>query len=210
MTETPRKLKKGERTQERILQAALELFSEHGFSNTSVRDIAAHADITHAGLIHHFPSKDDMLVRILEYREEQDARNAARFTDYGLDRLFAWLIDVVQTNATHPDRVRLFVLLSAEATNEQHPARSYFVRRYARVLAAIEQAFTEHFAVSPPRFEITPREAAESIVALMDGLQIQWLIFDGALDMPALVRTHLASLGIVVDAQPNHLQGELR
>jgi len=32
----------------------------------------------------------------------------------------------------------------------------------------------------------------------MDGLQIQWLLFDGAIDMPARVRGHLASLGIHV------------
>lgn len=193
----PHKATKGERTKERILRAALELFSEKGFSTTSVRDIAARAEMTHAGLIHHFPSKDDMLVQILAYREEQDERNAARFADYGLNRLFAWIVDIVEVNAAHPDRIRLFVRLSAEATDPGHPAYDYFVRRYARILNALERAFTDHFAVTPPRFEITPRQAVESIIALMDGLQIQWLLFDGAVDMPALIRTHLASLGVV-------------
>lgn len=196
-TTTPRKATKGERTKERILQAALELFSEKGFSTTSVRDIAARADMTHAGLIHHFPSKDDMLVQILMYREQQDERNAERFADYGLNRLFAWIVDIVEVNAAHPDRVRLFVRLSAEATDPGHPAYDYFVRRYTRILNALERAFADHFAVTPPRFKITPRQAVESIVALMDGLQIQWLLFDGAVDMPALIRTHLASLGVV-------------
>lgn len=189
---------KGERTKQRILQAALELFSEQGFSPTSVRDIAARAEITHVGLMHHFPSKDDMLVRILEFRERQDEENAQRFADLGIDRLFAWIVDVVETNVAHPDRIRLFVTLSAEASSEDHPARAYFTRRYTRVLNSLETGFADHFAVTPPRFEITPREAAESIVALMDGLQIQWLLFDGAIDMAARVRTHLASLGIIV------------
>jgi AcrR family transcriptional regulator len=193
-----RKITKGERTQERILTAALELFSEQGFASTSVRDIAARAEITHVGLMHHFPSKDDMLVRILEYREQQDADNAKRFSDYGIDRLFAWVLDVVRANVENPERIRLFVKLSAEATDAAHPARSYFVRRYTRVIDALEGAFADHFDAEPPSFEITPRDAAIGIVALMDGLQIQWLLFDGDVDMPAQVRTHLSALGIHV------------
>lgn len=200
MTDTApaRKVTKGERTKERILQAALELFSEQGFTTTSVRDIAARAEITHVGLMHHFPSKDDMLVRILEYREQHDEANAKQFADYGVDRLFAWVLDIVETNAAHPDRVRLYVKLSAEATDEDHPAREYFARRYSRILNAMERSFAEHFEITPPSFEITPRAAAESLIAVMDGLQIQWLLFDGAVDMPARVRSHLAGLGIRV------------
>ncbi len=199
-----RKATKGERTKQRILQAALEMFSEQGFTTTSVRDIAARAEITHVGLMHHFPSKDDMLVQILEYREQQDEENAKKFSGFGIDRLFAWVVDVVETNVAHPDRVRLYVKLSAEATDDEHPARAYFTRRYSRILSALEGSFAEHFEVTPPSFEITPRAAAESLIALMDGLQIQWLLFGDALDMPALVRTHLLALGIrVPDSSAN-------
>ncbi|PRA79736.1 TetR/AcrR family transcriptional regulator [Microbacterium sp. MYb66] len=193
---------KGERTRERILQAALELFSEQGFTGTSVRDIAARAEMTHAGLLHHFPSKDGMLVEILQYSEQQDEINARRFSDYGIDRLFAWIIDVVEVNVSRPDRVTLYVRLSAEATDAEHPARAYFTRRYTRIVAALEGAFAEHFVVSPPSYELSAREAAVSIVALMDGLQLQWLLLPGTIDMPTLVRTHLASLGIHVPAHP--------
>ncbi|MGV2982120.1 TetR/AcrR family transcriptional regulator [Microbacterium sp. AGC85] len=196
--EPARKATKGERTKQRILQAALELFSEQGFTTTSVRDIAARAEITHVGLMHHFPSKDDMLVQILEYREQHDEENAKKFSDFGIDRLFAWVVDVVETNVAHPDRVRLYVKLSAEATDDEHPARAYFTRRYSRILDALESSFAEHFDVTPPSFDIAPREAAESLIALMDGLQIQWLLFGDSLDMPARVRTHLLGLGIRV------------
>lgn len=198
-----RKPTKGERTKERILRSALDLFSEQGFAATSVRDIAARAEITHVGLMHHFRSKDDMLVRILEYRETQDKEAAVRFADYGLDHLFAWIIEIVRTNAAEPERVRLFVKLSAEATDEQHPARAYFVRRYANVLDAIERAFAEHFAASAPSIAISPRDAARSIVALMDGLQLQLLLGIEDLDMTALVRAHLTALGVTItDPEP--------
>ncbi len=197
-TPAPRKLTKGERTQQRILQAALELFSEQGFATTSVRDIAARAGITHVGLIHHFPSKDDMLVRILEYREEQDRANAARFAELGIDRIFAWMVDIISTNIEHPDRIRLYVKLSAEATEESHPANAYFTRRYSLLLETVAAGFADHFAVTPPAFDITPEEAARSVIALMDGLQLQWLLFPGDVDMLAVLHTQLAPLGVTL------------
>lgn len=200
MTETkkPRVGTKGERTKERILRAALELFSEQGFIATSVRDIAARAEMTHAGLLHHFANKDDLLVQILEYREKQDEENALRFADYGIDRLFAWTMEIIDTNVRHEDRIALYVRLSAEAADPEHPARAYFTRRYERLVAALEDAFAEHFAVSPPSYSISPREAAQSLVGLLDGLQVQWLILPGSVDMPRIARTHLSSLGISV------------
>lgn len=200
MTETkkPRVGTKGERTKERILRAALELFSEQGFIATSVRDIAARAEMTHAGLLHHFANKDDLLVQILEYREKQDEESALRFADYGIDRLFAWTMEIIDTNVRHEDRIALYVRLSAEAADPEHPARAYFTRRYERLVAALEDAFAEHFAVSPPSYSISPREAAQSLVGLLDGLQVQWLILPGSVDMPRIARTHLSSLGISV------------
>ncbi len=187
---------KGERTQQRIILAALELFSERGFIATSVRDIAARAEMTHAGLLHHFASKDDLLVRILAFREDQDVINARRFSDYGIDRLFAWIIDVVQANEADSSRVMAFVRLSAEATDPGHPAYAYFSRRYDRILTALDDAFAAHFAVLPPPHPIASRDAAIGIVALMDGLQLQWLIRPGSVDMTGMVRRHLAALGV--------------
>ena len=200
-------LSKGERTQQRIILAALELFSERGFIATSVRDIAARAEMTHAGLLHHFASKDDLLVRILAFREDQDAINARRFSDYGIDRLFAWIVDVVQANEADSSRVMAFVRLSAEATDPGHPAYAYFSRRYDRILMALDDAFAAHFAVLPPRHPIASRDAAIGIVALMDGLQLQWLIRPRSVDMTRMVRQHLAALGVSVadldDAVPH-------
>lgn len=200
--ESAGKLTKGERTRQRILQAALELFSEQGFSTTSVRDIAAKAGITHVGLMHHFPTKDDMLVRILEFREKQDQATAERFADYGADRIFAWMVDILTTNMAHPDRVRLFVKLSAEATENDHPASDYFARRYRLLLDTVAAGFANHFAVKPPAFDITPEQAAHSVIALMDGLQLQWLLLDDV-DMLAVMYAQLAPLGIELPDRPH-------
>jgi AcrR family transcriptional regulator len=48
-------------TRTRILDAALGLFSEHGFEGTTLQQIADRLGFTKAALYYHFPSKDDLL-----------------------------------------------------------------------------------------------------------------------------------------------------
>ncbi len=44
----------------RIRNAALELFAEKGAANTSIREVAAEAGITHGLVVHHFSNKDGL------------------------------------------------------------------------------------------------------------------------------------------------------
>jgi AcrR family transcriptional regulator len=51
-------------TRERILAIALELFTEHGYDKTSIRDIAERLGVTKAALYYHFKSKADILLEL--------------------------------------------------------------------------------------------------------------------------------------------------
>ena len=48
-------------TRERILDVALELFTEEGYDRASLREVAEHLGVTKAALYYHFPSKADIL-----------------------------------------------------------------------------------------------------------------------------------------------------
>jgi AcrR family transcriptional regulator len=51
---------------QRVLDAALDLFSEHGFEGTSLQDIADRLGVTKAAVYYHFRSKDDLLLALVE------------------------------------------------------------------------------------------------------------------------------------------------
>jgi AcrR family transcriptional regulator len=53
---------RAERTRERLLTAALELFAERGYDATSAGQIAARAGVTEMTFFRHFPSKASLLV----------------------------------------------------------------------------------------------------------------------------------------------------
>jgi AcrR family transcriptional regulator len=65
-------------TRARIQQVALELFAEHGYERTSLREIAERLGVTKAALYYHFKSKEDI---VRSFTEDYFAR---------LDALIAW------------------------------------------------------------------------------------------------------------------------
>ena len=70
-------------TRTRILDAAEELFMQHGFEGTSMRQLTARAQVNLAAVNYHFGSKDALIEAV--FRRRLDPMNAARLAE--LDRL---------------------------------------------------------------------------------------------------------------------------
>jgi AcrR family transcriptional regulator len=54
-------------TKEKIFDAAIDLFSEHGYNGVSIRSIAASVGIKESFIYVHFINKEDILNHILDY-----------------------------------------------------------------------------------------------------------------------------------------------
>jgi AcrR family transcriptional regulator len=51
---------------DRVINAALELFAEHGVSGTSLQMIAARLGVTKAAVYHQFPTKDEIVLAVID------------------------------------------------------------------------------------------------------------------------------------------------
>lgn len=60
----------GAATEARVREAAVRLFARRGFAATGLRDLAAEADLTAAGLYHYIGTKEDLLVEIMRSTTE--------------------------------------------------------------------------------------------------------------------------------------------
>jgi AcrR family transcriptional regulator len=156
-----------------IIEVTTRLVAERGFWGLSMQDVADGCGLTVPGLLHHVGSKDGLLLAVLDHRDAEDGRALA--ADLGVDGLpDADGVDLrrmcaalVRRNASQPEIVRLFAVLEAESLAPDHPAHGYFVTRQARVL----ETLTALAAGVSDR----PESLARQVIALMDGLQIQWL-----------------------------------
>ncbi|NEA17116.1 TetR/AcrR family transcriptional regulator [Streptomyces halstedii] len=181
---------KGRAKRGEILDQAMALFGEAGYRGASLRVIATRCGISHPGLLHHFPTKESLLLAVLEHRDEVDGEWLGLGGATGVQRLggFAALAEL---NATRRGIVELFCVVSAEATSADHPAHAYFVRRYARSVSDAERAYAQAREEGTLRDGVDPALAGAQLIALMDGLQVQWLLSDGATDMAGVLRAHL-------------------
>ncbi|MHA4947422.1 TetR family transcriptional regulator [Micromonospora sp. SD19] len=53
-------------TRTRILRAALDLFAEHGYQRTSLRQIGERLRLTKTAILYHFPAKEHLLAALIE------------------------------------------------------------------------------------------------------------------------------------------------
>ncbi len=168
-----------------IIDAATRLIGQRGFWGVSVHDIAAACGITDAGLLHHFGTKDALLIAVLERRDKVDDDSLARRLGIEPDRLYEAVRDlplaevcaaVVARNAEQPEIVRLYSVLNAESLTPAHPAHDYFVAREARVIAFF----------GSPRSDLHPDPVVRGrqVIAMMDGLQLRWLRDPERVDLP--------------------------
>lgn len=205
MTATPRtgnQPTKGERTKARITDVALTMFAESGYHAVSLRDIASAAEISHVGLLHHFANKEDLLFQVLARRDSLQSLWAESMKTVlehppasgkapNPAAIFAAILAITEDNQANHNLVALYVKLSAEATDPQHPAHAYFQARYQRLIATLDAAFTAWFVEHPPPTALPPQVAAHQLVALLDGLQLQWILArpDAATTAPAQQQT---------------------
>jgi AcrR family transcriptional regulator len=188
--EVQRGYAKGRAKRREILDHAMSLFGEVGYHRASLREIAARCGISHPGLLHHFPTKQSLLLAVLQHRDAVDGERL--FTDRatGLDTLRS-LVALVTLNSTRRGIVELFATLSAEATSADHPAHAFFVERYRALVNDLDLAYARTRDEGMLRPGIAPGVAARQLIALMDGLQIQWLLDHRGMDMAAVLRAHI-------------------
>ena len=170
-----------------IVRAALEVIAERGYRGASLASVAERVGLTQQGLLHHFPTKDALLVAVLQERDQWDAVPDTR-----------WRIDLlaslVEYNAMRPGVIQTFSALLGESVTEGHPARAYFTARYTDVRASMAEVLRAEYGDRLPN-GLTPERTAPLLVAVMDGLQYQWLLDPESVDMPGAFRDFLSLLG---------------
>jgi AcrR family transcriptional regulator len=179
-----------------ILRTALVAFSARGFQGSSLREIAEAVGLSQAGVLHHFASKEALLAAVLA---EKDAESVSHFEGANGVGVLDALRGVVAENLLQPGLIRLFTTLSAEAINEDHPAHEYFQLRYAAARELIAGALGQGQHDGDVDAELDVEMAAALLIAIMDGLQIQWLLNED-FDMLAAFDAFLATFRARISA----------
>jgi AcrR family transcriptional regulator len=166
-----------------ILDASVEIFGSKGFTGGTLQEIADQVGMTHAGILHHFGSKDQLLLEVLLHRDETDvAELEGKHIPDGL-ALFRHLVKTAFVNAQRAGIVQAYAVLSAESVTDDHPGRSFFQNRYRNLRGEVSHAFQVVCAERGVENDENIADASAAILAVMDGLQVQWLLDPTAVDL---------------------------
>jgi len=169
-----------------IVAAAFEVFAASGYRGGSLQDIADRVGLSQTALLHYFPSKRDLLVAVLNRRDEvADSSligDGMQFRDQ--------LVEQARINEGIPGLIELYAVLCGESLTDDYPGREYFAARFARLRAEYADELWELEAQGRLRDGVNPDRAAATLIGLWDGLQTQWLL-DPSIDVATGLRDAL-------------------
>ncbi|HEY5639837.1 MAG TPA: TetR/AcrR family transcriptional regulator [Dehalococcoidia bacterium] len=169
-----------------VLDAAMACFSEHGYHETSIDDIAAHAGLSKGAIYHHFAGKRDILIGLFEVWSEQLLQ---RWEAIGResDPLEALSRDADATFASVEDLLPLsrgaVELLSHAAHDDQMRGRvaALYSASRARISALLSDAQRRGLIG-----DIDPEGVATALMAMFEGLFVMKAMDPDGVDVAAV------------------------
>jgi AcrR family transcriptional regulator len=155
-----RRKQKGEASRERILDSAIQLFSERGYAGTGVHEIARRAGIEKAALYWHFGSKEGLLAAVLDRMDaefiERIQRRVAK-SGGSDDRLDLFVDGLKRLAAERGHLVRLTLSVAIERAQVSTESRVAMKRIFERTRTAVAQGFQEALGVTLPDIDLIAR-----------------------------------------------------
>lgn len=182
---------RGRKRRAEILHAARRLFAQNGFRGTSLAMLAEEIGITDAGLLYHFPTKNDLLLAVLEETDkEQEHRMSGGLDTDDANYISAWA-EFGKVLEEDPVLMALDVLMSAEHLQTASDFNDYFQRRYEEFRERLVRSLKKGKADGVYNSDFNPQLEAALMIAALDGLRLQWLLSDGRISIASAMRYYI-------------------
>ncbi|MDQ2702205.1 MAG: TetR family transcriptional regulator [Pseudomonadota bacterium] len=150
-------------TKDRILGAAEELFAQHGFAGTSLRQVTSRADVNIAAVNYHFGSKENLVNEVFRRRmDEMSARRLKR------------LAEAVEQHPCELEPVLAAFVEPALSLSLDRHGGAAFIRVIARAYAEKNDSLRKFLS---DQYGHVPREFAKAIALCLPHLpkeQLYW------------------------------------
>jgi AcrR family transcriptional regulator len=170
----PARLSRAERreiTRQRLLDAAAEVFTDHGFDGAAIDDVAARAGYTRGAFYSNFADKTDLLVQLCERRIEAFAADElpdvlARTPDERLGWVADWLAEQVP-----PLEILLAIELARRRDHDPEVAAT-LDRVVTTLLGAIDDLMAVEGSTLAELPDVERRDRALAVLAGVTGASL--------------------------------------
>ncbi len=201
-----------QRQRERILQAAVERFSERGFHRSTIQDVCDAAELSKGALYLYFKSKEDLLAAVVEQsiadslRQAQEAAAGGGSALEKLDRIAGVILERLDSSEVCAQSPKLLLEMWAEASKNPQ-VNALYAQGYRRWRAFLTDLLREGIAQGTLKPWLDPEALAEILVAVFDGLSLQEGITQTKIEWRSIAETLRRGLGEGVIAAATGIGG---
>ena len=183
---------------EQLLAAAKRLLEERGYARITARDLVAASDTNLASIGYHFGSKAALLNAAIESTFEDWAEQLASLVMADpaatpIQRGMATWITVLESLPARRPMLQSYVDALAQAQREpalQAQLAAHYRRARARVAQLVAQSLADGTQPDDPRCQAI----AAFVIAVCDGLSVQWLLDPDSVPTGAQMRSGLETI----------------
>jgi AcrR family transcriptional regulator len=189
-----------ERSESRMLAAAIDLFARQGSGRTTLVEIGKVAGYTHGLVGHRFGSKSGLVRRLIknlqrDFTRRQITEAAERST--GLDAL----LDVVRSSlmlmaegTTSARVIRALTVLAGEALGPVPEILNDIITLNRNFKAVLRKLIEQGIESGQIRKDVRPAEQAALLLAVLRGIEMQWSQEPSAIPLDATIDEIISSL----------------
>ena len=162
---------RGAATRSRIVNAAADLFYEHGADRTSLDQVMAASGVSKSQLYHYFADKDALVLEVIARQTDRvlDAQQPHLGALDSLPALTAWRDAIVRLNRATGGRGCPLGSLASELANESEPARKRLAGSFAMWRDHIEQGLARMRERGELAASADPQELALALLSAVQG-----------------------------------------
>ena len=187
--EQSRRERKKDETRERIVEAAIRLFTEKGFESTTVDEIATHADVAKGTFFNYFPRKEAVLDALGEQMVQamgEVTRGLLAQPGTAPEKIHRFVTEITGRHVANRELSRVFVQRMLSNFHDPIHSTAGRMRELLRSLIEQGQAAGEIRAVDPGR-------ASSVIQGAAIGTLFAWFCFEpGTFDLEAELQERIS------------------
>ncbi len=189
-----------ERSESRMLAAAIELFARQGSGRTTLVEIGKVAGYTHGLVGHRFGSKSGLVRRLIKNLQRDFTRrqlSEATGRRGGLDALLEVVrssLNLMAEGTTSARVIRALTVLAGEALGPVPEILADVNSLNRNFKSVLRKLIEQGIEAGEIRKDVRPAEQAALILGLLRGIEIQWCQDPNAIALDAMISEVIASL----------------
>lgn len=185
--------RRGAERREAIIDAAITVFAERGYRAGALADVAEKVDLSPAGILYHFGSKEELLLEVIAERDRRAGEVMVAHPDRQGVEALRDTVRFAEQSEDERGLVALHSVLQAESLEPDAVTHEYFLQRSRFLRGLIAHTLRTAQDLGEIRTDVDCSAKANEVVAFLEGAALVWLV-DPELSLVELYRNYFDDL----------------